>query len=118
MNNHYHIPIETPEENLVKGMRHLNGFYTQRFNRAHRRVVQVFQGRYKAIFVERDSYLRELARYIVLNSLRAKMNKRFESWSWNSYLASCCQTAYLFGYRLIRYRINSGKGEPEQSRNI
>jgi len=71
--NHYHLLIETPEANLSQGMRQLNGVYTQRFNRAHGRVGHVFQGRYKAILVERDSYLLELARYVVLNPLRAGM---------------------------------------------
>ena len=56
-------------------MRQLNGVYTQRFNRVHGRVGHVFQGRYKTILVERDSYLLELARYVVLNPLRAKMVK-------------------------------------------
>lgn len=73
MTNHYHILIETPEANLAQGMRQLNGVYTQHFNRAHSRVGHVFQGRYKAILVERDSYLLELARYVVLNPLRARM---------------------------------------------
>ena len=71
----YHLLIETPEANLARGMRQLNGVYTQRFNRVHGRVGHVFQGRYKAILVERDSYLLELARYVVLNPLRAKMVK-------------------------------------------
>src|ERR687896_1982709 len=61
MDNHYHLLIETLEPNLSKGMRQLNGVYTQRFNRRHGRVGHVFQGRYKAILVERDSYLKELA---------------------------------------------------------
>ncbi len=91
MTNHYHILIETPEANLAQGMRQLNGVYTQRFNRAHARVGHVFQGRYKAILVERDSYLLELARYVVLNPLRAKMVKRLEAWLWSSYLATCGQ---------------------------
>ena len=89
--NHYHILIETPEANLAQGMRQLNGVYTQRFNRTHDRVGHVFQGRYKAILVERDSYLLELARYVVLNPLRAKMVKRLETWPWSSYLATCGQ---------------------------
>ncbi len=93
MSNHYHILIETPEANLAQGMRQLNGVYTQRFNRAHDRVGHVFQGRYKAIMVERDSYLLELARYVVLNPLRAKMVKRLEAWPWSSYLATCGQVA-------------------------
>jgi len=92
MNNHYHLLIETPEANLAKGMRQLNGVYTQRFNRLNGRVGHVFQGRYKAILVERDSYLLELARYVVLNPLRAGMVKRLEAWPWSSYLATCGQT--------------------------
>ena len=92
MTNHYHILIETPEANLAQGMRQLNGVYTQRFNRTHRRVGHVYQGRYQAILVERDSYLLELARYVVLNPLRAKMVKRLENWTWSSYLATCGQS--------------------------
>jgi REP element-mobilizing transposase RayT len=77
MGNHYQLLIETPEPNLSKGMRQLNGVYTQRFNRCHGQVGHVFQGRYKAIWVEHDSYLKELARYVVLNSVRVK--KAYES---------------------------------------
>jgi hypothetical protein len=61
MDNHYHLLIETPEGNLSKGMRQLNGVYTQRFNRRHGRVGHVFQGRFKAIIVQKESYLLELA---------------------------------------------------------
>ena len=93
MTNHYHILVETPEANLAQGMRQLNGVYTQRFNRAHARVGHVFQGRYKAILVERNSYLLELARYVVLNPLRAKIVRRLESWPWSSYLATCGRAA-------------------------
>lgn len=91
MTNHYHLLVETPEANLAQGMRQLNGVYTQRLNRAHGRVGHVFQGRYKAILVERDSYLLELARYVVLNPLRAGMVRRLETWPWSSYLAMCGQ---------------------------
>ena len=63
MSNHYHLMIETPDSNLSKGMRQLNGVYTQKFNRNHNRIGHVFQGRYKAILVEKDSYLLELSRY-------------------------------------------------------
>ena len=62
MTNHYHVVLETVEANLSQGMRHLNGVYTQYANRAHGRVGHVFQGRYKAILVEKDAYLLELAR--------------------------------------------------------
>lgn len=93
MSNHYHLVIETPEANLSKGMRQLNGVYTQGFNRSHGRVGHVFQGRFKAILVEKDSYLLELARYVVLNPLRARMVRRLEQWPWSSYLATCGRAA-------------------------
>jgi hypothetical protein len=61
MDNHYHLLIETAESNLSKDMRQLNGVYTQRFNRWHGRVGHIFQSRYKAIVMQKESYL-ELAR--------------------------------------------------------
>src|SRR6266550_1709297 len=61
MTNHYHLVIETPDGNLAKGMRQLNGVYTQNFNRRHGRIGHVFQGRYKAILVQKETYLLELA---------------------------------------------------------
>jgi len=87
MDNHYHIVVETAEANLSKGMRQLNGVYTQYYNRRHGRVGHVFQGRFKGILVERDAYLLELARYVVLNPIRAEMTKTLKSWKWSSYKA-------------------------------
>ena len=88
MGNHYHLLIETPEANLSKGMRQLNGVYTQCFNKTHGRVGHVFQGRYKAILVEKETYLQELARYIVLNPVRAGMVSSPSEWPWSSYRAT------------------------------
>ena len=88
MGNHYHLLIETPEANLSQGMRHVNGVYTQRFNRAHGRAGHLFQGRFKAILVERESYLLEVARYIVLNPVRAGMVREARQWPWSSYGAT------------------------------
>jgi len=85
MTNHYHLLVETPEGNLSIGMRQLNGVYTQRFKRAHDRVGHVFQGRYKAILVQKDAYLLELGRYVVLNPVRARMVKSPQAWSWSNY---------------------------------
>ncbi len=85
MSNHYHLLIETPDGNLSQGMRQLNGVYTQRFNHAHQRTGHVFQGRYKAILVQKDSYLLELSRYIVLNPVRARMVRSAREWRWSSY---------------------------------
>ncbi|OUS09533.1 addiction module toxin RelE [Gammaproteobacteria bacterium 53_120_T64] len=91
MSNHYHLLVETPDANLSKGMRQLNGVYTQNFNRAHSRTGHVFQGRYKAIVVDKNSYLLELARYIVLNPVRAGMVRSANAWPWSSYRATVGQ---------------------------
>lgn len=88
MSNHYHLLIETPEGKLSQGMRQLNGIYTQQFNRNHQRVGHVYQGRYKAILVQKDSYLLELSRYIVLNPVRAQMVRSAKDWPWSSYRAT------------------------------
>jgi putative transposase len=85
MRNHYHLMIETPEGNLSRGMRQLNGVYTQAFNWRHTRVGHLLQGRYKAILVEKDAHLLSLCRYIILNPLRAGFVKRPEEWAWSSY---------------------------------
>jgi putative transposase len=85
MDNHYHLLVETPDPNLSSGMRQLNGVYTQAFNRDHNRVGHVFQGRYKAILVEKDTHLLELCRYIVLNPVAAGIVARPEAWPWSSY---------------------------------
>lgn len=88
MDNHYHLMIQTPDGNLSKGMRQLNGVYTQASNRRHRRVGHLFQGRFKAILVDSDAYLLELTRYVVLNPVRAGMVKKPDDWLWSSYRAS------------------------------
>ncbi len=88
MGSHCHLLVETPEGNLSKGMRQMNGVYTQRFNRAHGHAGHVFQGRYKAILAQKDAYLLELARYIVLNPVRAKMVRQAGRWPWSSYRAT------------------------------
>ncbi len=88
MDNHFHLLIETPQANLSAGMRQLNGVYTQRFNHRHQRVGHLFQGRFKAILIEKDSYLLELCRYIVLNPIRARMTASADQYLWSSYLAT------------------------------
>ncbi|MEZ5628638.1 MAG: transposase [Rhodocyclaceae bacterium] len=85
MSNHYHVVVETPEANLSKGMRQLNGVFTQVFNRRHGVTGHLFQGRFKGILVEQDAYLLELARYVVLNPVRAAMVAQAADWPWSSY---------------------------------
>jgi putative transposase len=88
MSNHFHLMIETPDGNLGRAMRHLNARYSQYFNKAHRRVGHVFQGRYKAILVQRETYLLELCRYVVLNPVRGEMVELAGDWFWSSYHAT------------------------------
>lgn len=92
MTNHYHLLIETPNADLSHGMQLLNGVYTQWFNRRHDRVGHLLQGRFKAILVEKESYLLELVRYVVLNPVRAKMVRSVRDWPWSSYRATAGQT--------------------------
>jgi len=85
MTNHYHLVVETPEANLSEGMRHLNGVYTQANNRRHDRKGSVFQGRYKGLLVDPVEFLLPLARYIVLNPVRAGLVDAPGDWPWSSY---------------------------------
>ena len=87
MTNHYHLVVETPDANLSKGMRQLNGMYTQATNRRHQRTGHLFQGRFKGILVDKDNYLLELTRYVVLNPVRAGMVKHPRHYAWSSYRA-------------------------------
>lgn len=95
MDNHYHLVVETIEGNLSKGMRQLNGVYTQYYNRRHERSGHVFQGRYKAVHVDKEPYLLELSRYVVLNPVRARMVKDVGDWPWSSYSATLGKGAPL-----------------------
>ena len=85
MSTHYCLMIEKPDANLSAGMGLLDSVYTQLTNRAHRRVGHVFQSRFKVILVDKDNYLLELARYVVLNPVRAGMVQDPGRWSWSSY---------------------------------
>ena len=73
MTNHYHLVVETREANLSEEMRRLNGVYSLKINRKYGRVGHLFQGRYKSILVDKEAYLLELSRYVVLNPVRARM---------------------------------------------
>lgn len=85
MPNHYHLLVETPQGNLSLAMRHVDGFYTQHFNRRHRRVGPLFQGRYKAVLIEKESYALELSRYIHLNPVKASLAQDPQDYPHSSY---------------------------------
>ncbi len=84
MGNHYHLVLHTRAANLSRLMRHLNGVYTQRFNRRHGLAGHVFQGRFKAILVDRDAYLLSLCRYVERNPVAAGLVHAPQAWDWSS----------------------------------
>lgn len=88
MTNHYHLVIETPEPNLSRGMRQLNGVYAQAFHTRHGTGGHLFQGRFHTVLVEKDRHLLELARYLVLNPVRAGLVADPAEWAWSSYRAT------------------------------
>jgi hypothetical protein len=85
MDNHYHLVLETPRGNLLKVMHGINSSYTGYFNRKYGRTGHLFQGRYRGILVEKDSYLLSLSRYVHLNPVRARVAQRPENYRWSSY---------------------------------
>ncbi len=89
MNNHYHLLIETPKANLSRIMRHINGVYTQRYNRLRVTDGPLFRGRYKSILVDEDAYLLRLSRYIHRNPVETKkpLVRQLEDYLWSSYPA-------------------------------
>ncbi len=88
MDNHYHMLLETPEANLSRAMRQLNGVYSQAFNRRHQRPGHVLEGRFHARVVDKDAYLHAVCRYIVLNPVRAELVTHPGQWRWSSYRAT------------------------------
>jgi len=105
MSNHYHILIQTLDGNISRAMRHLNGVYTQRFNRRHRFDGQLFRGRYKSILVESDSYALELVRYIHRNPLEAGIVDNLQKYSWSShkaYLSSAKKWKWLYKEYILK----------------
>jgi len=85
MTNHYHLIIETPDKNLSRLMHHINSSYTTYINVKRKRSGHLFQGRFKAVLVDRDSYLLELSRYLHLNPVRASMTQKPEEYFHSSY---------------------------------
>ena len=85
LSNHYHLLIQTPDANLSRCMRHIDGVYTQRFNRSHHVDGQLFRGRYKSILIDADSYLLELIRYIHRNPIDSGIVKDLEKYPWSSH---------------------------------
>jgi REP element-mobilizing transposase RayT len=122
MDNHYHLLIETPDGNLSLGMRQLNGVYTQAYNKRYGRTGHLFQGRYKAVLIQKDSHLLEVCRYVVLNPVRARSVENPWDWKWSSYGAtSGCETAHpclTTDWVLFQFSAQVGKAEQEYSKFV
>jgi len=88
LDDHYRLLVETPKPNLSRGMRQVNGVYTQRYNQRHHHDGAVFHGRFKAIVVERDEYLLPLACDIASAPVREGLAKRAQDWKWSSFLST------------------------------
>lgn len=112
MGNHYHLVIQTCEANLSRLMRQINGVYTQTFNRRHVLSGHLFQGRFKAIIVDSESYLLEVCRYVDLNPVRANMCKRPDAYPWSSYgaLAGLSQAPGWLNAQAVYDQLMPGKG--------
>jgi REP element-mobilizing transposase RayT len=88
MGNHYHVVLETPGANLSDAMQYINGVFAQRLNRRHGQTGHVFEGRFRSLIIQRDSYLVRAARYVVRNPVRAALVEDAGSWRWSSYRAT------------------------------
>ena len=88
MPNYYQLLLETPQPNLVSGMRRFNGAYSQHFNLRHGRTGPLFHGRYRSVVVDKQNYLLEIARYVVLTPVRKRLVTHAKDWVWSSYRAS------------------------------
>ncbi len=105
LDNHYHLLIQTPQANLSRVMRHLDGLYTQRYNRRHERDGPLFRGRYKAIVVEAEEYLLAVARYIHQNPVAAGLVRSPEAYTWSScrlYVTKRRQPGWLDAEQLLK----------------
>jgi putative transposase len=113
---------QTPDANVSLGMRQLNGVYTQAFNRRHQRSGHLFQGRYKAILIQKDSHPVEVSRYIVLNPVRAGAVERPGDRPWSSYRAMagtgkvhpCLSAEWILG----QFSADRGKAQKEYRRFV
>jgi len=113
MPNHYHLLVQTPDGNISRSIRHLNGVYTQRFNRTHHYDGQLFRGRYKSILVEGDSYLLELVRYIHRNPLEAGLMENLQKYPWSGhkgYLSNAKKWDWLYKDYILSF---FGGNKPE-----
>ena len=116
MDSHYHLVVECPEANLSKGMRQVNGVYTQHVNRRHGQEGPIFQGRFKSVLLEKKTYLLPVCRHIVINPQRTRDPKNYKDYKWSSYRALAGQVkspGFLYRETVLSH---FGKREKEAQR--
>ena len=122
LSTHYHLLIQTPDANLSRCMRHIDGVYTQRFNRSHHVDGQLFRGRYKSILIDADSYLLELIRYIHRNPIDSGIVKNLEKYPWSShqgYLSDAKKWGWLYKeFVLSMFSVDKRHVEVPESRSL
>lgn len=106
MPNHYHLLLETTQANISKIMQYINSSYTTYYNIKRKRCGHVFQGRFKSVVVDRDSYFLELTRYIHLNPVRAKIIEDPAKYYWSSYLGYLGNRDGLLNKDQIKLHLN------------
>ena len=114
MPNHYHLLLETTQANISKIMHYLNGSYTMYYNTKRKRSGHLFQGRFKSIVVDKDSYFQELSRYIHLNPVKAKITKQPEAYRWSSYRGYFGKQDQVLDYDRIKQYLGMDKNQYRQ----
>jgi REP element-mobilizing transposase RayT len=115
MPNHFHLILETPEPNISEGMQRLNGTYAQWFNLRYGYDGHLFQGRFFSELIESTYHLLELARYVVLNPVRAGLCKDAGGWPWSSYRAFVGEAKRL-AFLTVEWLLEQFGKEPERAR--
>lgn len=117
LEDHYHLVIETPEMNLSRGIGRLNMSYSQWFGRVHNETGHLFHGRYKSIILQKDPYLLQVCRHVVLNPVRIQAVNQADQWRWSSYRALALTEPKPIWLQCdwINYRLSGGKRGPATS---
>lgn len=114
MTNHYHLLLETTQANISKIMHYINGSYTTYYNIKHRRSGHLFQGRFKSIVIDKDSYFQELSRYIHLNPVKAKIAEQPDAYPWSSYSGYLGKKDLVLDYDRIKQCLGMDNSQYQQ----
>lgn len=88
MGNHFHMVLDTPRGNISETMQYINGVFAQVSNRRYGQTGHVFESRFRSLLIERERYLKRVARYVVRNPVRAGLAPKVADWKWSTYRAT------------------------------